>query len=607
MTVRFLAVAAACACALIAPSLARAGDVAMRVQAIPLGPRSLESATPAIRFNMLAAKWRGGGSVLYRVHRIGGRWGAWRPASGDDPDCTGGADRVQFRAAGHVSHLRAYELWSRVTTAPVRTLAQADEPPIVTRAEWHANEEIVRARPLIAKTLKLAVVHHTAGTNSYTPAQAAAIVRGIQLYHVQGNGWNDIGYNFLVDRYGTIYEGRGGGITRNVIGAHAEGFNTGTVGVSLIGNFTSAAPTAAQQAALVKLLAWRLDVAHIDPLSTVAYTSGGNLKFKAGKVVTLHAISGHRDTGPTTCPGNGAYGLLPAIANRVAATGLPKLYAPTVAGTLGGPIRFQARLSSALAWTVTVTDSQGQPAAHGHGTSAVVDWTWHSPAGKASYRWSITAPGVLAASGTIGSGAGPPPPPPPPPPFLLAGLTAAPSVITPAPDGTGATSTVSFTISAAAHVAAQLVDANGAIAATPLNEQRAAGANTFTLDASAVPDGRYTLELDARPAKGAGASATLPIVVDRSISGIAVTAAPGQVSLSFTLTQPVAVHVEVQRQGTVLATLWDGTLGAGTHTLDWDGTDASGNPLPAGTYTLVVTVTDALGPVSIVIPLTLAQ
>jgi len=122
-----------------------------------------------------------------------------------------------------------------------------------------------------------------------------------------------------------------------------------------------------------------------------------------------------------------------------------------------------------------------------------------------------------------------------------------------------------------------------------------------------VPDGRYTLELDARPAKGAGASATLPIVVDRSISGIVVTAAPGQVSLSFTLTQPVAVHVEVQRQGTVLATLWDGTLGAGTHTLDWDGTDASGNPLPAGTYTLVVTVTDALGPVSIVIPLTLAQ
>ena len=138
-------------------------------------------------------------------------------------------------------------------------------------------------------TLKLAVVHHTAGTNAYTPAQAASIVRGIEVYHVKGNGWNDIGYNFLVDRYGTVYEGRGGGMTRNVIGAHALGFNTGTAGVALIGNFQNATPPPAMQTALVSLLSWRLDVAHIDPLSTVAYTSGGNSKFHAGKVVTLRA------------------------------------------------------------------------------------------------------------------------------------------------------------------------------------------------------------------------------------------------------------------------------------------------------------------------------
>jgi flagellar hook assembly protein FlgD len=179
-------------------------------------------------------------------------------------------------------------------------------------------------------------------------------------------------------------------------------------------------------------------------------------------------------------------------------------------------------------------------------------------------------------------------------------------VLTPAPDGTGATANVAFTISAAAHVTAQLVDANGAIALAALNEQRPAGGNSFTLDVSAVPDGRYTLALSAQPAKGTAATATLPIVVDRSISGIAVSSLPGTVSLSFALAQPVSVHIEVQRKGIVLQTLYDGTLGTGSHTLDWDGTDSAGNPLPAGQYTIVLTVTDALGPVPVALPVTLA-
>src|SRR5207244_8309456 len=103
----------------------------------------------------------------------------------------------------------------------------------------------------------------------------------------------------------------------------------------------------------------RLDVAHIDPLSTVAYTSGGNSKFRAGKVVTLRAISGHRDTGLSECPGNGAYALLPAIAKRVATTGLPKLFSPVVSGVVGGTVRFQARLSSSLPWSVRVRNAKG--------------------------------------------------------------------------------------------------------------------------------------------------------------------------------------------------------------------------------------------------------
>src|SRR5690242_1144349 len=281
---------AAALAALAAPGVARAGDVAMRVQDVPLAGRSLAASTVQQNFNMLASHWIGTGTVAFRTRTLEGRWRPWQDADADnrsgawhdgDLDWTGASSAVQYRVRGDVRRLRSYEVWSRVLPSSPRAVASAGAPLIVSRASWGANEEIVRAAPIIAPVLKLAVVHHTAGSNSYTRAQAAAIVRGIEVYHVKGNGWNDIGYNFLVDRFGTIYEGRGGGIDRNVIGAHAQGFNAGTVGVALVGNFVAARPASAQQAALVKLLAWRLDIAHIDPRSKVVYTSGGNAKFHA--------------------------------------------------------------------------------------------------------------------------------------------------------------------------------------------------------------------------------------------------------------------------------------------------------------------------------------
>ena len=132
-------------------------------------------------------------------------------------------------------------------------------PAIVTRSAWRASESIRRGAPRYASALRFAVVHHSAGSNSYTKAQSPAVVRAIQLYHVRGNGWDDVGYNFLVDRYGQVFEGRFGGIERNVIGAHAQGFNTGSVGVALLGNYDSIALSAAgaQRARAVARLAPR--------------------------------------------------------------------------------------------------------------------------------------------------------------------------------------------------------------------------------------------------------------------------------------------------------------------------------------------------------------
>jgi flagellar hook assembly protein FlgD len=619
---RKLAPILAVAAALVSPSVARAGDVAMRVQDVPLGPRALAAAPVPMHFNMLAVHWIGPGAVLYRTHRLHGGWTSWVAADADvapdggtgrwhdgNLDWTGASGAFQFRVSGRVRRLRAYELWSLVTSRAPREVAEAGLPAIVPRSGWHADEKIVRAKPTFAPSVRLAIVHHTAGTNSYTPAQAAAIVRGIEVYHVQGNGWNDIGYNFLVDRFGTVYEGRGGGIDKNVVGAHAEGFNSGTVGIALIGNFMTQAPPKAMQDALVNLLAWRLDVAHIDPLSTVVYTSGGNAKFKAGKLATLRAISGHRDTGPSECPGNDAYALLPGIAKRVAVTGLPKLYSPTVAGALGGTIRFQARVSSALPWTVTIANQLGQTVASGSGRGPLVDWTWNSlVAGKGAFAWTISAPGARPATGTIGVGR----PVPPPPALSLTNLATAPVVVAPAADGTGASSTVTFTLGGASTVSARVQDENGVQVLSVLSEQGTAGANTFTWSADTLPDGRYRLVVTAK-AGTKSVTKSAAVTVDRTLSGLepplAVLSPNGDgvddtATFSFDLAADVPVRLDIEQAGLVVTSPFQGDLAAGPHSLAWDGT-ANGAPLPDGKYVALFTVTDGLGDVQIPLPVTI--
>ena len=127
--------------------------------------------------------------------------------------------------------VRAHYVWSPAGGAPRARSRWPDSPLILSRLAWGANERIRREEVRDTQTrVRFAIVHHTAGSNSYTRAQSAAIVRGIQRYHVLANGWDDIGYNFLVDKYGQIFEGRFGGIDRNVVGAHAQGFNTGLGG-----------------------------------------------------------------------------------------------------------------------------------------------------------------------------------------------------------------------------------------------------------------------------------------------------------------------------------------------------------------------------------------
>ncbi len=598
----------AAAALLTVPSLAQAAGV--RSQTRDVRPHArIVTQRFAGGFDLVGVNWLGVGRVAFRVRKPAGwtRWRAAQPEAEDVPDApsrwrignpwwTGDASVVQLRTFGRVTRMRTTVVRSVEEEVPLRMFAVAGSPGIIPRTAWAGSATAYRRKvpPSYADAVRFAVVHHTAGASPATPAQSAAMVRAIAVYHVQANGWNDIGYNFVVDRFGQIFEARYGGIDRPVIGAHAEGFNTGSVGVALLGTYSGSAPSAAAQAALVRLLAWRLDLAHVDPLSKIGYRSGGNPEFRPGASVVLRAISGHRDTGYTTCPGNRAYGLLPQIAARVAATGLPKLYAPKVQGAPGELVRFTGRLSGALPWQVTVSDADGAVVASGTGTGRAVDWTWDSseiPAG--TYHWSISSGTARPASGSFTGGTAA---------VLAITATASPAVVSPDGDGHADAGTVSYRLGRRALVTATLLDSLGMVLATIPQGEQPAGAHTLTWPAEAYPDGSYSILLSAQAA-GGQVIATVPVSVNRTLTGLAVSApalspALGALSYSFALTTPADVTVTVVRPGQAALVLSTASLQAGSQTLQWAGTDASGLLVPDGAYTLSVQAVNPVGTVA---------
>ena len=151
--------------------------------------------------------------------------------------------------------------------------------------------------------------------NGYTREEAPAAVLAMCRYHRNSNGWNDIGYNFLVDRFGTIYEGRAGGIDQPVIGAQAQGYNAQSTGIANIGTYTNAGQTPEALNAMAALIRWKLPIEGAPTAGTTTLTSAGGSsnRFPAGRQVTLQRVIGHRDTGSTACPGNALYAQLPEL------------------------------------------------------------------------------------------------------------------------------------------------------------------------------------------------------------------------------------------------------------------------------------------------------
>lgn len=195
----------------------------------------------------------------------------------------------------------------------------APQPEIVPRSAWHADEAMVRHAAAYTGRVSAAFIHHTGHSNDYDCADAPELLRAIQENHIKEDGWDDIGYNFLVDRCGTIYEGRAGGITRPVRGAHTKGFNAHTVGIAAIGTFGAGVlvPKAVVEA-IARVIAWKLRPG-IDPRGSVRLVStNGESRYPKGEAVELQVVSGHRDSFLTDCPGEALYGQLPAIREATA-------------------------------------------------------------------------------------------------------------------------------------------------------------------------------------------------------------------------------------------------------------------------------------------------
>jgi hypothetical protein len=323
---------------------------------LPPGGRTIELARAA---DLIGVQWESpaGAGIELRFRGDAGSWSRWVSAIGcagghahgsdghsatdaleGDPVWTGGTTAVQLRATGRLRGVRlalvdvsggigagrqAMMLGSLAAALPRATpvlVAGPGQPPIIARRAWAQGV----ARPRVVPgygAVRMAFVHHTQNPNGYARGEVPAMLRAIYAFHRYVNGWNDIGYNFVIDRFGRIFEARAGGIDEPVVGAQAGGYNLASTGVAVLGSFTSAPISPAARSALQRLLAWKLAL-HGVPAEgrvTVRVNPAGARysRFPANASVPLPRIAGHRDGDSTDCPGNTLYGELPGIRQGV--------------------------------------------------------------------------------------------------------------------------------------------------------------------------------------------------------------------------------------------------------------------------------------------------
>ncbi|HEY1593871.1 MAG TPA: N-acetylmuramoyl-L-alanine amidase [Thermoleophilaceae bacterium] len=317
----------------------------------PAQPQALSAASGRVlskplraprRFNLVGLRWRGSAqpAIALRVRRSGGHWTRWlqlpgAPDGAPDPHSAearaaratsapvwvGSANWVQYRLSRRVPGLRLHFVQVDSHGWHPRAVAAqaAGQPPIQARSSWDpGNACPPRTAPQYGDA-QVAFIHHTVSLNDYTAADVPSIILGICRFHRNSNGWNDIGYNFLVDKFGTLWEGRAGGIDQPVVGAQAQGFNSQSTGIANIGTFDDIPETNAAMSSMAALIRWKLPLTGAPTAGTTSLVSAGGSdnRFPAGTRVTLNRVSGHRDVDATDCPGTDLYGQLPTLRTMV--------------------------------------------------------------------------------------------------------------------------------------------------------------------------------------------------------------------------------------------------------------------------------------------------
>ncbi len=299
------------------------------------------------RFALAGIEWTSprGAAIELRAQSPDGRWSPWVTASalghdGDgqpavpslfgEPVWTGPAIRVQLRSNRRVTGVRVHfvsaslapEAGAAAVLPPATPVLEAGpgQPPIIARRAWAAGRAHPTHLPEYGR-IKLAFVHHTVNPNGYGPGAVPGMLRAIFAYHVRVRGWWDIGYNFIVDAFGRVWEGRAGGIDMPVVGAQAGAYNTESTGVAMLGDFMNVGPSPAAMRALEQLLAWKLSLHGLPATGRASVIVDPHdafyTRFAPGAHVSLPRIAGHRDGDLTDCPGNALYASLPSVRAQV--------------------------------------------------------------------------------------------------------------------------------------------------------------------------------------------------------------------------------------------------------------------------------------------------